>query len=121
MFRTAAYLIGSVAIFLMLGCNPSGPSETSGRSKATVTIVPATDTLKAGQTVEFRLSEYWPPGVTPPPTWHYWSVDNSDVASIDASFDVRVTGKSPGRARLTGCLDPELRERCDSRLLTVTP
>jgi hypothetical protein len=114
--RTAGCLTGIVAILLLLGCNPGSPS-----GRHSVTIVPATNTLKVGQTVEFGLSEHYPPGVTPLPTSYEWSIDNPNVASIEGFFSVSVTGKSEGRARLTGCVSSLNSGTCDSRVLTVVP
>jgi uncharacterized protein YjdB len=109
MIRTAACLASTVAI-LLLGCNPSGPSHV-----VTVTIVPTTDALKVAETVHFSLSVVMSPGAPQPIVAPSWSSDNPDTASVDLGGTV--VGKSPGRARLVGCIG----DHCDSRMLTVTP
>ena len=110
MIRTARCLTTTVAILLLLGCNPAGPSHV-----VSVTIVPATDTLKVGETVRLSLSVVMSPGTPQPIVPPSWSSDNPDIASVD--FGGTVSGKSAGRARLTGCIG----DVCESRMLTVTP
>ncbi len=110
MIRMAGCLAVCSAMLLLPGCDHCAHAES-------VSIIPATSTLKVGQTIQFGLDTDWSSGTHCPTVPPRWSIDNPDVVSLDHPSGAQVTGKSPGNALLTGCIG----DVCDSRVLTVTP